>query len=167
MSITTQQLAEILIGVARSQQAIIEAIEGMKAGFKGTYLAPALDTAAKIRSTGRPLTLQDFPARVLVQCQGRVGPNVEQVVKDLEDLLSGKITTPSSVAPATARAAAAAPRPAPAVPAPAAPRSASAVPAAAAAPTAKPAAAPAAAATPTAKPAAAPAAGGDNDLDMT
>ena len=179
MSITTQQLAEILIGVARSQQAIIDAIESMKAGFKGNYLGPALDTAAKIRSTGRPLTLQDFPARVLVQCQGRVGPNVEQVVKDLEDLLSGKITTPSSVAPATARAAAAAPRPAPvapasaaprpapAVPAPAAPRPASAVPAAAAAPTAKPAAAPAAAATPTAKPAAAPAAGGDNDLDMT
>ncbi len=152
MSITTQQLAEILIGVARSQQAIIDAIESMKAGFKGTYLAPALDTAAKIRSTGRALTLQDFPARVLVQCQGRAGPNVEQVVKDLEDLLSGKVTTPSSVAPATARAAAAAPRPAPVAPAPAA----------AAAPAAKPAT-PA----PVAAPAPKPAAAGDNDLDMT
>ena len=80
MSITTQQLAELLIGVARSQQAIIDAIEGMKPGFKGTYLTPALDTAAKLRSTGRPLTLQDYPARVLVQCQGRAGPNLEQIV---------------------------------------------------------------------------------------
>ncbi len=144
MSLTTQQLAEILIGVARSQQAIIDAVESMKAGFKGTHLSPALDSVARIRSTGRPLTLQEFPARVLVQCQGRAGPNLEQVVKDLEDLLSGKITTPSTVAPATARAAAAVPQPA------------AVAPAAAAAP-----------APPAAKPAAAPAAGGDNDLDMT
>ena len=130
MNLTTQQLAEILIGVARSQQAIIEAIESMKAGFKGTYLAPALDSVAKIRSTGRPLPLQEYPARVLVQCQGRVGPNVDQV-KDLEDLLSGKMATPSNVAPGdrTARPrcapAAGCHRPAPAAP-PAAPAPATA-----------------------------------------
>ena len=123
MNLTTQQLAEILIGVARSQQAIIDAVESMKAGFKGTYLAPALDSVAKIRSTGRPLALQEYPARVLVQCQGRAGPNVEQMVKDLEELLSGKAATPSAVAPATTRAAAAAA-------ARAAPAAASAVPAA-------------------------------------
>ncbi len=82
MNLTTQQLADILIGVARSQQAIIEGIEGLKAGFKGTYLAPALDSVAKIRSMGRPMSLQDFPARVLLQCQGRAGPNVEQIVRD-------------------------------------------------------------------------------------
>ena len=122
MNLSTQQLAEILIGVARSQQAIIEAIESMKAGFKGTYLAPALDSAAKIRSTGRPLSLQEYPARVLVQCQGRVGPNVEQMVKDLDALLSGTAATPSAVAPALARAAIAQPaRPAAAPAAPAAP----------------------------------------------
>ncbi len=107
MNVTTRQLAEILIGVARSQQAIIEAIEGLKAGFKGTYLAPALDSVAKIRSTGRPLSLQEYPARVLLQCQGRAGPNVEQIVRDLEELLSGTAATPSAVAPATARAVAA------------------------------------------------------------
>ena len=151
MSITTQQLAEILIGVARSQQAIIDAVEGMKAGFKSTYLSPALDTAAKLRSTGRALTLQDYPSRVLVQCQGRAGPNLEQIVKDLDDLLSGKVVTPSAVAPATARAAAAAPRPA--VPA--------AAPAAAPAPAAA-APAPAPAAAPAPKPPAAA-----DDLDMT
>ena len=124
MNLSTRQLAEILIGVARSQQAIIEAVENMKAGFKGTYLAPALDSVAKIRATGRPLSLQEYPARVLVQCQGRVGPNVEQVVKDLEALLAGTAGTPASVAPASARAAIAQPaRPAavPAAPAASAP----------------------------------------------
>ena len=124
MNLTTQQLAEILIGIARSQQAIIEAIESMKAGFKSTYLTPVLDSVAKIRSTGRPLTLHDYPARVLVQCQGRAGPNVEQIVRDLEALLSGQVTTPSAIAPATARAAAAAPAVAPVIPDPAASQSA-------------------------------------------
>ncbi|MEO7727021.1 MAG: hypothetical protein ABIS45_07180 [Burkholderiales bacterium] len=174
--ITTRQLAELLIGVARSQQAIIDAVEGMKAGFKGTHLGPALDTAAKLRSTGRPLTLQEFPARILVQCQGRAGPNLEQMIKDLDDLLAGKIVTPSAVAPATARAAAAVPaKPAtaaPAAPVAAAPRPATAAPAspAAAAPAraAPTAAAPvpprSAAPAPAAAPPAAPA---DNDLDMT
>jgi len=119
MNLTTQQLAEILIGVARTQQAMIEAIESLKAGFKGTHLAPALESVAKIRSTGRPLSLQEFPARVLLQCQGRAGPNVEQMVKDLDELLSGKALTPSAVAPATARAAAAAAAAAPATSAPA------------------------------------------------
>jgi hypothetical protein len=105
MNLTTHQLAEILIGVARSQQALIEAIESMKAGFKGTYLSPALDSVAKIRATGRPLMLQEFPARVLLQCQGRAGPNVEQIVRDLEALLAGPQAAP--VAPATPLAAAA------------------------------------------------------------
>ncbi len=100
MNLTTHQLAEILIGVARSQQALIEAIENMKAGFKGTYLAPALDSVAKIRVTGRPLLLQEFPARVLLQCQGRAGPNVEQIVRDLEALLAGPQAAPAQPAPA-------------------------------------------------------------------
>lgn len=116
MNVTTHQLAELLIGIARSQQAIIEAIESQKAGFKGTYLSPALDSVAKIRSTNRAPSLQEFPARVLSQCQSRVGPNVEQVVRDLEALLSGQVATPAAVSPAEARAAAAAP-PASAVPA--------------------------------------------------
>ncbi len=103
MNLTTHQLAEILIGVARSQQALIEAIESMKAGFKGTYLAPALDSVAKIRATGRPLMLQEFPARVLLQCQGRAGPNVEQIVRDLEALLAGPPAAPAEAPPAGTR----------------------------------------------------------------
>ncbi|HUO43663.1 MAG TPA: hypothetical protein VMT94_01975 [Burkholderiales bacterium] len=88
MNLTTHQLAEILIGIARSQQAIIDAIESSKAGFKGTHLAPALDSAAKIRANNRPPTLAELPSRVLLQCQGRAGPNVEQIKKDLEALLA-------------------------------------------------------------------------------
>jgi len=89
MNVTTQQLAELLIGIARSQQAVIDAIDAQKPGFKATYLTPALDSVAKIRSTNRAPSLQEFPARVLSQCQSRGGPNLEQVMKDLEALLSG------------------------------------------------------------------------------
>ena len=125
MNVTTQQLAELLIGIARAQQAIIDAVEAQKAGFRGTYLSPALDSAAKMRSTNRAPSLQEFPARVLLQCQSRGGPNVEQVVKDLEALLTGQVTAPAATAPAVARAVAAAPRPAaPAAPAAAPPASA-------------------------------------------
>jgi hypothetical protein len=87
-NITTQQLAELIIGVARSQQAIIDAMESQKAGFKGSHLAPALSNTAKSRVTTRPLTLQEFPSRVLLQCLGRSGPNVEQLARDLDALLS-------------------------------------------------------------------------------
>ena len=139
MNVTTQQLAELLIGIARSQQAVIDAIDAQKPGFKATYLTPALDSVAKIRSTNRAPSLQEFPARVLSQCQSRVGPNLEQVMKDLEALLSGQVAVPDAVAPATLRAAAAAA--ARAVPAPVAPAPAAASPAAASA--------------------------DDNDLDMT
>ena len=120
MNLTTHQLAEILIGIARAQQSIVAALESSHAGFSGKYLAPALDSVAKIRATGRPLSLQEYPARVLLQCQGRAGANVEQIVRDLEDLLSGKAAASSAVAPAIARAAAAAEAPAPAASAPAA-----------------------------------------------
>lgn len=97
--LTTIQLAELLIGIARSQQAIIEAIESLKPGFKGTHLAPALDSTAKTRVTGRPLSLLEFPARVLVQCQGRAGPNLEQIARDLEDLLAASARPSASAAP--------------------------------------------------------------------
>ena len=87
-NLTTHQMAELLIGIARAQQAIIEAVESQKAGFRGSHLAPALDNAAKSRVTTRPLSLQEFPSRVLLQCLGRAGPNVETLVRDLEALLS-------------------------------------------------------------------------------
>ena len=98
--ITTQQLAELIIGIARAQQAIVDALESQKSGFRGTHLAPALDNAAKSRVTTRPLTLQEFPARVLLQCMGRAGPNVEQLTRDLEALLAGRPEAAAASAPA-------------------------------------------------------------------
>ena len=84
---TTHQLAELIVGIARMAQAVVEATESQKPGFKGSHLAPTLDNIAKTRVTNRPLTLQELPARVLIQCMGRAGPNVEQVARDLEALL--------------------------------------------------------------------------------
>ena len=101
-NITTQQLAELIIGVARTQQAIVDGVESLKAGFKSSHLGPALDFAAKSRVTTRPLTLQEVPARVLLQCMGRAGPNVEQLTRDLDALLGGQTATPAAPAPAAA-----------------------------------------------------------------
>jgi hypothetical protein len=105
--ITTQQLAELLIGIARSQQAIIDAVESAQAGFKAKHLSPALHAAAKLRSMDYVATLQDLPARVLSQCQGRTGPNLVQIVHELELMLAEKrpAIVPAGVPPAIARAA--------------------------------------------------------------
>jgi hypothetical protein len=105
--ITTQQIAELLIGIARSQQAVIDAIESAQAGFKAKHLSPALHAAAKLRSMDYIATLQDLPARVLSQCQGRTGPNLVQIVHELELMLAEKRPPigPAGVAPAIARAA--------------------------------------------------------------
>ncbi|HEY7658942.1 MAG TPA: hypothetical protein VH881_18945 [Burkholderiales bacterium] len=86
-NVTTQQLAELLIGIARAQQAIVDAIESQRAGYKQTHLSPALTTAARIRNTGHVPTLMDFPARLLLAHQGRNPPDLAQVLRDLEALL--------------------------------------------------------------------------------
>lgn len=95
-NVTTRQLAELLIGIARAQQAVIDAIESQKAGFKQTHLGPVLTTAAKIRNTGHVPTLMDFPARVLLAHQGRNPPDLEQVLRDLEALLAGRPIAPAA-----------------------------------------------------------------------
>ena len=96
-NLSTQQLAELLIGIARAQQAIIDAIESSKAGFRSTHLAPALTNVARVRDTHRPMQLGDLPARVLMQCMGRNGPNVEQIARDLEILIGPDESDSSSL----------------------------------------------------------------------
>lgn len=85
-NLTTQQLAELLVGVARTQNAIIEAMENSNKGFKSGHFRPALETVSRIRSN-LPDTLVDFPARLLLQMLGRNGPDVAQVTKSLDALL--------------------------------------------------------------------------------
>ena len=95
--LTTQQVAELLVGIARSQQAVIDAIESGKPGFKMTHLAPVLQTAARIRNTAHVPTLNDLPARVLLACQGRGGPDVASVARDIESILTqGSAAGPSA-----------------------------------------------------------------------
>ena len=89
-NLTTRQIAELLVGIARAQQAIVDAIESQRAGYKQTHLGPALTTAAKIRNTGHVPTLMDFPARLLLAHQGRNPPDLAQVLRDLEALLGGR-----------------------------------------------------------------------------
>jgi hypothetical protein len=162
-NVTTEQLLQLLIGVARTQQAVIDAVEGQRAGFKMNYFDAALERTAKLRNMQHAATLQDFAARVLMQCQRRTGPDEAQLLKELEAMLSGvPVAAPApAAAPAVPRPSAAAPAPAAAAPVP---RPAPSAPAAVPAPA--PAAAVAAAAPPAAKPAA-PAAQSDDDLDMT
>ena len=105
MEISTQQLAQILLGVARAQQAIIDALENSKAGFKSTHFRPAIETAARLRAN-RAESLVDFPARLLLQMMSRNVPDTDAVIRDLERLLA------TADATATAPAAAAAPVPA-------------------------------------------------------
>lgn len=92
-TITTEQLAEILLGIARAQQAIIDAMENSKAGFKATHFRPMLETASRIRSN-RGESLVDYPSRLLLQMLGRNGPDLAQVVKDLDALLSARPAAP-------------------------------------------------------------------------
>jgi hypothetical protein len=86
-SLTTQQAAELLVGIARAQLAMVDAIESAKAGFKSTHLRPQVESAARIK-VNRPESLADFPARLLLQMLGRNPPTVEDVTKDLQELIA-------------------------------------------------------------------------------
>lgn len=91
--ITTEQMAQLMLGIARSQLAMLDSIENMKAGFKFTHVRPTLETASRIRSNTQE-TLSDFPSRLLLQMLGRNPPALERVAHDLEALVSGKSTAP-------------------------------------------------------------------------
>ena len=109
---STQQLAELLIGIARAQSAMIQGIESAMAGTKTQHILPNLQNVAHLRDHPEP-TLIDLPVRILLTSQGRVPPDPAAVVRDLERLFSA--------APAPAAPAAAAPAPAAAAIAAAAP----------------------------------------------
>src|SRR3954463_5431291 len=105
--ITTRQLAQILLGIARAQNAIVEAMENSKTGFRATHFRPAVETASRIRAN-RPDTLVDYPSRLLLQMLGRTAPDADTVLRDLEVLLARPAA--STVAPTSGQGPAA-PRP--------------------------------------------------------
>lgn len=107
LNITAQQLAELLIGIARAQAAVIQGVDNAMAGIKTQNIVPALQNAAHLRDHPEA-TMTDLPVRILLTSQGRVPPDPAAVAKELERLFSGVASAPSgSPAPASAPAAAA------------------------------------------------------------
>lgn len=95
-SLTTEQVAELLLGIARSQLAIADAIESSKAGFKATHLRSNVETAARIKMN-RPVVLADLPSRLLLQMLGRNPPTPEAVKRELDSLLAGQAAVDSAM----------------------------------------------------------------------
>jgi hypothetical protein len=104
---TTQQLAELLIGIARAQTALINGVESAMAGVRSQHILPQLRNLAHLHDHPEP-TLIDLPVRILLTSQGRVPPDPAAVVRDLERLFSGVASAPAPVAAAAPAAPAAA-----------------------------------------------------------
>ena len=85
MDISAQQLAELLIGIARAQHTIIQGVESAMAGVKTQHILPMLQNAAHLRDHPQA-TLVDLPVRILLTTQGRVPPDPALVAADLERL---------------------------------------------------------------------------------
>lgn len=114
MNLTPQQLAEILAGITRSQQAIIDAMDRATPGWRNTYLLPTLTVAANQRLA--EVRLLDLSSRMLLRSQGRNPMDQPTVERNLLEAL-GLVGGNAAVAPPGA-AASAAPAPASTVPVP-------------------------------------------------
>ena len=87
LQISAEKLAELLIGVARAQAAVVNGIESAMTGARNTHVAPMLQNAAHLRDHPQP-TLVDLPVRLLLNSLGRIGPDPAAVAKDLERLFA-------------------------------------------------------------------------------
>ena len=85
LTISAQQLAELLSGIARAQAAIINGIEGAHPGTRSSHIVPALNNVAHIRDHPNP-TLTDLPVRVVLSYMGRVGPDLANLQREIERL---------------------------------------------------------------------------------
>ena len=94
MTISNEYLAELLSGIARAQQAIVEAVERAEPGWRNTHLVPLLNVAANMRAADARLI--DLPSRILLRYQGKVPPDSAAIIADLERLF----TLPAQSAPA-------------------------------------------------------------------
>ena len=97
MSLDLDQLSELLAGIARSQTAVIDAVERANPGWRNTHAIPLLTIAANMRSA--EARLLDLPSRILLRSQGRVALDTAQIRVELERALNAKpavITDPSA-----------------------------------------------------------------------
>jgi hypothetical protein len=88
LQLSAQQLAELLLGIARAQAAIIQGLENEMAGVRSGRIIPALQNVAHLRDHPQP-TLTDLPSRVLLSTLGRAVPDTAGIVRDLERLCAG------------------------------------------------------------------------------
>lgn len=96
MNLTIEQIAELLAGIARSQQAIIDAIESESGGWRNTHLLPKLNTASNMRlATPR---LLDIPSRILLRSQGRIPMDIATITRVLEEATGGLSAPPPATA---------------------------------------------------------------------
>lgn len=87
MEISAQQLAELLLGIARAQAAMVQGLENELAGVRSGRIVPALQNVAHLHDHPQP-TLTDLPVRALLSTLGRQVPDAAALVRDLERLLS-------------------------------------------------------------------------------
>jgi len=85
--VSTEHLAEILIGIARAQAAIVLAME------KNGRVVQALE--AQLRSHPEKDALAGLPARLLLASLGPAGPNSAELAQELERLCAGPEEPPS------------------------------------------------------------------------
>jgi hypothetical protein len=104
LNITSEYLADLLIGVARAQNAIIDAMERANPGFRNTHLVPIVTVAANMRA-GDPRMI-DLPSRILLRLQGRVALDNAAVKADVERLASGVSAAPAGAKPGAPKPAA-------------------------------------------------------------
>ena len=88
MQVSAQQLAELLLGIARAQAALVHGLENEFAGVRCGRIMPALQNVAHMRDHPQP-TLTDLPVRVLLSTLGRQVPDLAALIADLERLLGG------------------------------------------------------------------------------
>jgi len=86
MQISAQQLAELLLGIARAQAAMVQGLENEFAGIRSGRIIPALQNVAHLRDHPDP-TLTDLPVRALLATLGRQVPDTAALVRDLQRLL--------------------------------------------------------------------------------
>ena len=89
LQISAQQLAELLSGIARAQNAVLNGIDSAMPGTRTQHVVPILQNAAHLRDHPQP-TLIDLPVRILLGYQGRVPPDPVTIAKDLERLCGGE-----------------------------------------------------------------------------
>jgi len=87
MEISAQQLAELLLGIARAQAAMVQGLENELAGVRSGRIVPALQNVAHLHDHPQP-TLTDLPVRALLSTLGRQVPDAASLVRELERLLS-------------------------------------------------------------------------------